>query len=117
MSCSQDRVDMQAVALATGKGTRLRPLTDNKPKVLVEVAGKPTLTHCLDQLLSLGAEELIVVVGYKKEQLIDYYGDEYEGVPITYTHQREQNGLAYGLLTTKELVDDDFMLILGDNIF
>ena len=108
---------MQAVALAAGRGTRLRPLTDEKPKALVKVAGEPILTHCFDQLLSLGADQLIVVVGYQKEQIIDYYGDEYEGVPITYTHQREQNGLAHALLTAEEHIDDDFMLILGDNIF
>jgi dTDP-glucose pyrophosphorylase len=81
------------------------------------VAGEPILTHCFDQLLELGAEELVVVVGYMKEKIIDHYGDEYDGVPITYTHQRDQDGLAHALLTAEEHVDDDFMLILGDNIF
>jgi len=108
---------MKAVVLAAGKGTRLRPLTDDKPKGMVEVADKPLITHCFDQLIDLGADELIVVVGYMKENIIDHYGDEYEGVPITYTHQREQNGLAHALLTVEEHIDDDFMLILGDNIF
>jgi glucose-1-phosphate thymidylyltransferase long form len=108
---------MQAVVLAAGQGTRLQPLTDDKPKGLVEVAGEPILTHCFDQLLELGADELVVVVGYMKEKIIDHYGDEYDDVPITYTHQRDQNGLAHALLTAEEHVDDDFMLILGDNIF
>ena len=108
---------MQAVVLAAGKGTRLRPLTDDKPKGMVEVNNKPLITHCFDQLIELGADELIVVVGYMKEAIIEHYGDAYEGVPITYTHQREQKGLAHALLTVEEQVDDDFMLILGDNIF
>jgi glucose-1-phosphate thymidylyltransferase len=108
---------MQAVVLAAGKGTRLKPLTDDRPKGLVEVDGQPILTHCFDQVLELGADELVVVVGYMKEKIIDHYGDEYEGVPITYTHQREQKGLAHALLTVQEHVDDDFMLILGDNVF
>ena len=108
---------MKAVVLAAGEGTRLRPLTEDKPKAMVEVAGEPLLTHCFDQLLSLGADELIVVVGYLKERIIGHYGDSYEGVPITYTHQREQDGLAHALLTVEEHVDDDFMLILGDNVF
>jgi glucose-1-phosphate thymidylyltransferase len=108
---------MKAVVLAAGKGTRLRPLTDDKPKGMVEVDGKPLITHCFDQLIDLGADELIAVVGYMKEQIIDHYGDAYEGVPITYTHQREQKGLAHALLTVEEHIDDDFMLILGDNIF
>ncbi len=108
---------MQAVVLAAGKGTRLRPLTEDLPKGLVEVAGQPILTYCFDDLIDLGADELLVVVGYEKEQIISYYGDSYRDVPITYTHQREQNGLAHALLTVEEQVDDDFMLILGDNIF
>ena len=108
---------MKAVVLAAGKGTRLRPLTDEKPKGMVEVDGKPILTHCLDKLIDLGAEEFVVVVGYMKEKIIQYYGDEYEGVSITYSHQREQKGLAHALLTVEDHIDDDFMLILGDNIF
>src|SRR6056297_2295530 len=108
---------MKAVVLAAGEGTRLRPLTEDKPKGMVEVDGQPILTHCFDQLVELGADELVVVVGYLKERIIDHYGDEYEGVPITYTHQRDQNGLAHALLSVEEHIDDDFMLMLGDNIF
>ena len=69
---------MQAVVLAAGEGTRLRPLTENKPKGMVEVEGKPILTHCLEQLVSLGADELVVVVGYRKEDIISHYGDEFD---------------------------------------
>jgi glucose-1-phosphate thymidylyltransferase len=108
---------MKAVVLAAGKGTRLRPLTDDKPKGMVEVAGDPLLTHCFDKLVDLGANELVVVVGYMKEKIIDHYGDSYRDVPITYTHQREQKGLAHALLTVESHIDDNFMLILGDNIF
>lgn len=108
---------MQAVVLAAGEGTRLRPLTEEKPKALVEVDGRPILSHCFDRLIELDADQLLVVVGYKKEALISYYGDEYEGVPITYAHQREPQGLAHALLTVEEQIDDDFMLMLGDNVF
>jgi len=108
---------MKAVVLAAGEGTRLRPLTEEKPKGMVEVDGKPILTHCFEQLVELDADELIVVVGYKKENIIDHYGDAFEGVPITYSHQREQKGLAHALISVEEHIDDDFMLMLGDNIF
>jgi glucose-1-phosphate thymidylyltransferase len=84
---------------------------------MVEVAGKPILTHCFEQLVDLGATELLVVVGYRKENIISHYEDEFDGVPITYAHQREQNGLAHALLTVEEHIEDDFMLMLGDNIF
>jgi len=108
---------MKAVVLAAGEGTRLRPLTEDKPKGMVEVDGKPILTHCFEQLVELGADEFVVVVGYLKEKIIQHYGDEFDGIPITYAHQREQNGLAHALLTVEEYVDGDFMLMLGDNVF
>jgi glucose-1-phosphate thymidylyltransferase len=108
---------MKAVILAAGKGTRLRPLTDDKPKGMVEVDDEPLLTHCFDRLAELGADEFVVVVGYRKQDIIEHYDDEYEGVPITYSHQREQKGLAHALLTVEEHIDDDFMLMLGDNVF
>ncbi|QRY24856.1 UTP--glucose-1-phosphate uridylyltransferase AglF [Halobacterium sp. BOL4-2] len=108
---------MKAVVLAAGEGTRLRPLTEDKPKGMVEVNGKPILTHCFEQLAELGADGLVVVVGYRKQDIIDHYGDEFDGIPITYAHQREQKGLAHALLKVEEYINDDFMLMLGDNIF
>ena len=82
---------------------------------MVEVDGTPILTHCFEQFVKLGADEL--VVGYMKENIIEHYGDTFEGVPVTYAHQREQQGLAHALLTVKDHIDGDFMLMLGDNIF
>ncbi|ELY34028.1 UTP--glucose-1-phosphate uridylyltransferase AglF [Halalkalicoccus jeotgali] len=108
---------MNAVVLAAGKGTRLQPLTDDKPKAMVEVDGQPLVAHCFDQLANLGAEEFVVVVGHMKEHIIEHFGDSYEGIPITYAHQREQLGLAHALLTVEDYIDDEFMLMLGDNIF
>ncbi len=84
---------------------------------MVEVDGTPILTHCFEQLATLGADELIVVVGYRKQDIIEHYGDEFQNISITYTHQREQNGLVHGLLTAEDHIDDDFMLMLGDSIF
>jgi glucose-1-phosphate thymidylyltransferase long form len=108
---------MHAVVLAAGKGTRLRPLTDEKPKGLVDVAGQPILTHCFDELRGLGVDELVVVVGYRGEMIREQYGDAYEGMPITYVEQDEQLGLAHALLLCEPYIDDEFVLMLGDNIF
>ncbi|TYT62134.1 UTP--glucose-1-phosphate uridylyltransferase AglF [Natrialba swarupiae] len=108
---------MQAVVLAAGKGTRLRPLTEDKPKALVEVDGRPIVEDVFDNLLALDVSELIVVVGHRKEQIIDRYGDSYRDVPITYAHQREQLGLAHAIRQVEPMVDDDFALMLGDNVF
>ncbi|ELZ46313.1 glucosamine-1-phosphate N-acetyltransferase [Halorubrum coriense DSM 10284] len=108
---------MKAVILAAGKGTRLKPLTDDRPKALVEVAGQPLLEHVFEQLIGVGISEFVVVVGHRKGQIIDRYGDSFRGVPITYAHQREQLGLAHALLQAKPYVDEEFALMLGDNVF
>ena len=108
---------MQSVVLAAGKGTRLAPLTDDKPKPLVEVNEKPILEDVFDNLIDIGIDGFVVVVGYKKEKIIERYEDEYRGVPITYAHQREQKGLAHALLQAEPHIDDDFVVMLGDNIF
>ena len=83
---------MKAVVLAAGEGTRLRPMTEDKPKGMVEVDGKPILTYCFEQLVELGADGLVMVVGYLKEEIIEYYGDEFEGTPITYTTNASRKG-------------------------
>lgn len=108
---------MQAVVLAAGKGTRLEPLTEDMPKALVEVNGTPLIENVFDNLLDIGVTELIVVVGHLKEQIIERYDDEYRDVPITYAHQREQLGLAHAVLQAEPHIEDDFVLMLGDNIF
>ncbi|WP_254809455.1 UTP--glucose-1-phosphate uridylyltransferase AglF [Natronosalvus amylolyticus] len=108
---------MQAVVLAAGKGTRLEPLTDDKPKALVEVDDKPLLEDVFDNLIEIGVTEFVVVVGHLKEQIIERYGDAYEDIPITYAHQREQLGLAHAILQAEPHIDDDFVLMLGDNVF
>ncbi|EMA05480.1 glucose-1-phosphate thymidylyltransferase [Haloarcula vallismortis] len=108
---------MKAVILAAGKGTRLQPLTDDLPKALVEVNGEPLLSHCLDELVSLDADEFVIVVGYRQEQIIDHYGSSYDGIPITYIHQEEPVGLAHDLLQAEPEIEDNFMLMLGDNVF
>lgn len=108
---------MQAVVLAAGEGTRLEPLTDDRPKGLVEVAGRPLLDHCFSALTPLDIDELVVVVGYRAEAIIDRYGDAYEAVPITYVHQRERLGLAHALRQAEPHVDGDFVLLNGDNVF
>ena len=108
---------MKAVVLAAGQGTRLRPLTDDTPKVLVEVDYTPLIEYAFDSLIDVGVDKFVVVVGYKKEQSMERYDDEYRDIPITYAHQREQLGLAHALLTAEPYVDEAFVLMLGDNIF
>ena len=107
---------MQAVVPAAGSGTRLRPLTDSKPKGLVSVAGDPLLTHYFDRLLELAIDEIVVVIGHRGEQIVDQYGDQYEHVPIRYVEQAEQKGLGHAVLQAEPEINGDFLVLNGDNV-
>ncbi len=107
---------MQGVVLAAGEGTRMRPLTSDRPKGLVEVAGRPLLSHCFDVLRDAGVDELVVVVGYRAGDVVSRYGETYDGTPITYVHQRERRGLAHALELAAPHVDRDFLSMNGDNV-
>lgn len=108
---------MQAVVPAAGRGSRLRPLTDDRPKGLVEVAGRPILTHCFEALVDLGVDELIVVVGYRGDDIVAHYGEAFAGVPVTYVRQAERTGLADAVLTAEDHVTGDFLVMNGDNVY
>ncbi len=108
---------MQTLVPAAGRGSRLGSLTDDRPKGLVDVAGRPLLAHVFDAAVDAGATELVVVVGYEAGQIIDRFGDAYEGVPITYAHQRERLGLAHAVLQAEPHIDGPFLLLNGDNVF
>lgn len=107
---------MQAVVPAAGDGTRLRPLTDDRPKGLIEVAGTPLLTHCFETLVDLNVEEILVVVGYRGWQIREHYGHAFDGLPITYVRQSERRGLAHALLQAAPKVDGPFVELHGDSI-
>jgi NDP-sugar pyrophosphorylase family protein len=92
---------MQCVILAAGKGTRLRPLTENTPKPLIKVAGKPLLDHIVEALPS-AVDKLIIVTGYLEDQIKDYCGEEFHGRKVAYVHQDEQKGTAHALWLCKE---------------
>ena len=106
---------MQCVILAAGKGTRLRPLTDNTPKPLVMVAGKPLIDHTIDALPS-AIDELILVVGYLGDQLRAHFGSEYHGRKVTYVEQVEQKGTAHALWLCKDLLKGRFLFMFADDI-
>jgi glucose-1-phosphate thymidylyltransferase len=108
---------MDAVIPAAGRGSRLGELTDDRPKGLVDVAGRPLLAHVFETAVEAGATKLVVIVGYEAAQIVDRFGDAFEGVPITYVHQRERLGLGHAVLQAEPHVDGTFLLVNGDNIF
>ena len=107
---------MQAVILAAGEGTRMRPLSFTRPKVMLPVANKPILHHLLGNLIEAGIKEIVLVVGYKEKVVRDYFGNRFNGVRIRYARQKAQLGTAHALKTASHLLQDRFILLNGDVI-
>ncbi|ELZ50774.1 sugar nucleotidyltransferase [Halorubrum coriense DSM 10284] len=110
-------VCIDAVIPAAGRGSRLGELTADRPKGLVDVAGQPLLAHVFETAVGAGADALVVVVGYEAGQIVDRFGDAFEGVPITYVYQRERLGLGHAVVQVEPYVDGTFLLVNGDNVF
>ncbi|RLF15170.1 MAG: hypothetical protein DRJ97_04765 [Thermoprotei archaeon] len=103
----------QAVILCGGRGVRLRPLTDEVPKVMVKVAGKPVVEYIVEKLERLGVEEIALVVSYKKEAIREYFGPR-----VKYCEQSSPKGTADALYAARNFVNSDrFAAIHGDLFF
>jgi bifunctional UDP-N-acetylglucosamine pyrophosphorylase/glucosamine-1-phosphate N-acetyltransferase len=107
---------MQAVILAAGEGTRMRPLTYEVPKPMLQVQGKPLLAYTIE-LLPLEITEVIMVVGYLGDQIKSYFKDNYLGKKITYVEQRELLGTGHALGLCKDILEDRFLVLAGDDMF
>lgn len=107
----------QAIILAAGRGTRLRPLTVTNPKPFMRVANKNLLEHNLNQLKGI-VEEAIIVIGYKGEKIKDFFGDNYRGIKIKYAKQSEALGTGDAAVKALSLIKEDTFLILnGDDLY
>jgi UDP-N-acetylglucosamine diphosphorylase / glucose-1-phosphate thymidylyltransferase / UDP-N-acetylgalactosamine diphosphorylase / glucosamine-1-phosphate N-acetyltransferase / galactosamine-1-phosphate N-acetyltransferase len=107
----------QAVILAAGEGQRLRPFTLTRPKAMLTIADKPILQFVIESLVTAGVRDIICVVGYRKEQVYDYFGSgERFGAEITYVTQESQLGTAHALAGVKDKVSEEFLVLPGDNL-
>jgi len=108
---------LKAIILAAGEGSRMRPLTYTRPKVMLPIANKPILEHLLVEAGQAGIREFIFIVGYCDEQVRGYFGrGEKWGVNIVYCNQRKQLGTADALKMAEYLVDGNFLVMNGDVI-
>jgi dTDP-glucose pyrophosphorylase len=107
----------KAIVLAAGKGKRLEPLTLAIPKEMIRVGTKPVIEHVINLLKAGGVEDILVIVGRKKEAIMDYLGSgERFGVQIYYRIQEKLRGTAHAVYLGKDFVgDEDFVVAYGDN--
>lgn len=111
---------MKAIILAAGEGLRCRPLTLTRSKVMLPIANRPILEHVIDSLEKNRITDIILVVGYKKERIMDYFEDGLNfGVKIKYIEQKAQLGTAHAIEQAKSMIgpeDSEFLVLNGDNL-
>ena len=108
---------MKALILAGGRGNRINEFSENQNKCMMPFRGKPLIQHALDRIARTDLSEIIIVVGYKAEDIINHYGISFRDKRIRYVIQREQKGLVHGIECAGELLEgEDFMLMLGDEV-
>lgn len=104
---------MQAIILAAGEGVRVRPLTRSRPKAMIPVANHPIIEYVIDALLKNGIRDIIVVVGYRKEQVTRFLNGL--DIPIEVVVQEKQLGTAHALKCAESKITGDFLVLPGDN--
>jgi len=108
---------MKAVILAAGEGTRLRPLTESRPKPMLPAANRPLLEHVVEAVRDAGIEDIVLVVGYRRERIQSHFqdGDDW-GVNIEYAVQAKQLGTGHAVLQAEPHVDGPFVALNGDRV-
>ncbi len=108
---------MKALILAGGRGSRLSEFTKDKNKSMISLFEKPIIEYNLEHAVEAEATEIIILIGYKGEEIKKQFGNEYKGIPIKYAVQKEQRGLVHAIeCARKEIGDSDFFLMLADEI-
>lgn len=106
----------QAVVLAGGRGTRLRPFTDENPKPLYPVHGKPFLLYLLEQIRDFGIREVVLLLGYQAEKIIELIGDGASiGLQVIYSVTPVECETGTRIRNAKELLKEEFLLLYCDN--
>jgi len=108
---------MKAIIPLAGKGTRLRPHTHITPKPLVRVAGRPVMSYILDDLVELGVEEIVFIVGYLGDVIRAYVDEEYPELEAIYEVQEVQDGTAGAVRLARPHVDEEVLIVFVDTIF
>ncbi|MCK4404192.1 MAG: NTP transferase domain-containing protein [candidate division Zixibacteria bacterium] len=109
---------MKVIIPVAGIGTRLRPHTYSVPKVLLHVAGKPILGHILDIVKRLKIDQVVLIVGFLGDQIVEYVKKNYK-FKCKFIEQKELKGLGYAInMASGEMKDDEpVLIILGDTVF
>jgi len=108
---------MKGLILAGGRGNRINEFSENQNKCMMPFRGKPLIEHALERMAETEILEIVIVVGYKAEDIINHYGISFRDRRIRYVIQEEQKGLVHAIdCAGDRLEGEDFMLMLGDEV-
>lgn len=107
---------MQVIILASGRGTRMAPLTDTVPKPMLTVLDKNLITWKLEALPQ-EIDEIILIVGYLQDVVRTYFGSHWNGIPIRYIEQPTLNGTGGAVALAGPFVKDKALVLMGDDIY
>ena len=108
---------MNALILAAGDGTRLLPLTVDKPKVMIKIWSVPILERLLFSLKEAGIKRAVIVVGYRSEIIINYFGNQWRGIEIVYKKvDYYEDGILSSAVMGEDAINERFIFLCGDTI-
>jgi len=109
---------MKSIILAAGIGSRLSPITSEKPKALIEINGKPILSYMINSLRKFGINNIVICVGYKSEQIVNFCKKNYPRIKFTFVKNRDFNTTnnMYSLYLARKHLSGDILLMNGDVI-
>lgn len=110
---------MRAIILAAGIGSRLRPMTDDKPKTLVEVNGKPMLKYIIDSLQENGINDIVVCTGFKSKMIVNFCKSEYPNIEFKFVNNKdyELTNNLYTLYLANEFLNEQCLIMNADIVF
>ncbi len=110
---------MKVIIPVAGIGSRLRPHTHTQPKALVPVAGKPILSHIVDNLINAGIKDFIFILGYLGDKIEDYIKTCYPDIQAKFIVQEPREGTGQAVWLARDFIsqDDDIIIALGDTVF
>ena len=102
--------------MAAGRGVRMGGLTENTPKPMLEIKGKPILAHKIEAL-PREIDEVVLVVGYLKERIMAHFGNSYDGRRIAYVEQKELDGTGGAINLARDILRGRFLVMMGDDLY
>ncbi len=114
---TKSKLPLECMIMAGGRGKRLSPLTDNTPKPMLPLGGKPIIEHNIDRLIAYGIKKIYISVKYLGEQIVDYFGDgSSKGISIEYIWEDAPLGTA-GALALVNKFNSEHILLMNSDLF